>query len=646
MFFLKLITHRTLKGVTPLVTTFQRGFRFQISCLYARTFNHFQNDYGRNVLMSIPAPNMLKLEELSPFLQKPAPERDSLTQILASKDWKSCSTEELYAGLESVATYCREYDLQISETCFDEIIDAFADRRHEFSDEILLDLLKLLMILPTTPSKNTRNYWDLWLAIEDVCLARVRSWDLGKRLLYVDHFHSLGLGKTSKLTHNVVMRMGRNIPKLPKDLFLQLLFFLNVTRDPIDEMIDIEKNWIHSMDDMTIEEVGVVCTGLFKTKTRIRDIRVLKKLYAKLHRHLDTVDSMTLSNILKQLEYSTKAKETYLVIELLDALTPHIHRFHLVSCLHIGTLGTDMQQCHEPSLKLVIQRFYNEFENARLKDLERIAFIIGLFDFKMPDGLERKLMEKIVNELDNRVDEVARYPSVFINLVHYLSIIDPTFVTPDMISLSLNPDFLIKAFGKNSFNLGSSAVSLDSFAEIYYGDAYKGNRMSKQRKNFICGVTLDYEPYREKRDKLTHGNKMLLEIVEGCEEVFGFAKMFSPLPHFQRLDVILAVDSDTKKAIDIRHNFPEKMNSTILTRDILLQGVKEKDRTKLFALVIAGHNNVLRGTDKVTGYVRTKVWQLEKRGFEVLVINWRYWPTDLRKQKEYLKQVIEQKLGN
>lgn len=324
---------------------------------------------------------------------------------------------------------------------------------------------------------------------------------------------------------------------------------------------------------------------------------------------------------------------------------PHIPRFSLLSCLHIGLLGTDLQQCHEPSLKLIVQRFANEIHKARLKDIERISFIIGLYDFTTPDGLERKMAEMILTELENRIDEIAQYPRAYGQTLSYLALIDPSYVTPEMLSTIFHPDFLHTTYGKNYYRWGREVIFLDSFAEVFYGNSYKGHRMPKRIKNYLTNISIDYLPNPEKRGKLTFSNRILLETFDACQEAFGRSRMYHPLPHFQRPDVLVAVNSDTKEAVDVSHNYPEKMSSLHLTPEILLEGIAGKDRTKVFALVVGGWNQLIKGTSCPTGLLKNKILSLQKYGYETLLIDWQHWPKTPEGQVIYLRQKIEERLS-
>lgn len=110
------------------------------------------------------------------------------------------------------------------------------------------------------------------------------------------------------------------------------------------------------------------------------------------------------------------------------------------------------------------------------------------------------------------------------------------------------------------------------------------------------------------------------------------------------LDVVFAINTVKKQAVNINKNFPEKTSSLILTRDILLKDIPGANNIKLFAIVIGGWNLYVRHTTKPTGLLRSKMEQLEKCGYEVLLIHWEEWPTTQLLQNSYLKQRIDELL--
>lgn len=83
-----------------------------------------------------------------------------------------------------------------------------------------------------------------------------------------------------------------------------------------------------------------------------------------------------------------------------------------------------------------------------------------------------------------------------------------------------------------------------------------------------------------------------------------------------------------------------------MTREILLKDIPDVNNVKLFAIVIGGWNLYIRHTTKPTGLLKSKLDQLQKCGYEVLLIHWEEWPNTQLSQNSYLKQRMEDYLSS
>lgn len=187
----------------------------------------------------------------------------------------------------------------------------------------------------------------------------------------------------------------------------------------------------------------------------------------------------------------------------------------------------------QPSLQIILDRFVKEIKSARMKDIERILFVLGLYDYETPDFKKRQLCALALEELHLRVDEIAQHPKTLPQTLSYLAL-NGIQLPMELVSCALNQEFLDMTYGKNYFRYGREIVFMDSYVELFYGDLYTGNRMKKGKKDYLCNMSADYIPQRNGPYKLTKASLLLLEMFEACEEVTGNAKMCHPLPHFQR----------------------------------------------------------------------------------------------------------------
>lgn len=111
-----------------------------------------------------------------------------------------------------------------------------------------------------------------------------------------------------------------------------------------------------------------------------------------------------------------------------------------------------------------------------------------------------------------------------------------------------------------------------------------------------------------------------------------------------RLDIILVVEKDSRRSIDISKNWPIKQGSTIITRNMLLGNEQDVTNIKLIAIVIGGWNLFIRHTDTPTGLLKNKIEQLKKCGYEIVLVHWKTWPKSTKSQIAYMHTKIFEQL--
>lgn len=132
--------------------------------------------------------------------------------------------------------------------------------------------------------------------------------------------------------------------------------------------------------------------------------------------------------------------------DLFQKLIPQMKRFSIISNLHIGLLGTNIQACNDNILEAIVQRFSQNIKSTRLKEIERVAFIVGLFNYKSPAGTEKVLLQQVIVELKLRVDEIVKHPKCLSACAYYLTL--SGLNDPEIIDSVLKPDFISLAYGE------------------------------------------------------------------------------------------------------------------------------------------------------------------------------------------------------
>lgn len=235
---------------------------------------------------------------------------------------------------------------------------------------------------------------------------------------------------------------------------------------------------------------------------------------------------------MQSLRYSSKIKESELMKPLLDAIAPEISRLSLLSCLHIALLGTDIQKCHEGVLDPIIKRFIVEIKMARLKDMERISFIISLYDYENQSRDAEILCSKILEELPLRIEENTKYPRCLAACLHYLTL--KGFTNKDILDTVLSEKFIHFAYGKHYKLLGRELFSLDSYSKINLKDSYEGSQLNAKMIRSLAKFTVHYIPERSDKYKITQADALLLDVKEAFEDLYQHATLIHILPHYER----------------------------------------------------------------------------------------------------------------
>lgn len=216
---------------------------------------------------------------------------------------------------------------------------------------------------------------------------------------------------------------------------------------------------------------------------------------------------------------------------LYHAVDNQIPRLSGFSCLHLAILGTHTQICHQKCIERIIDRFNSDIKSLRLKDFERIAFVLGLYDFESESRLEEKLCQNILDEVKNRVDDIVKYPKCLPLCLHFLTM--KGYHDAEMINVVLNKPFLELSYGQN-INYEREIFSLDSYAQINLKDTYKGNLLSDKSRKCMGKMLSQFIPNRSGKFKLSATDKILLELKETSEEMFKHSYIMQALPHFDR----------------------------------------------------------------------------------------------------------------
>ncbi|XP_054728329.1 FAST kinase domain-containing protein 5, mitochondrial [Anastrepha obliqua] len=607
----------------------------------AKLFMDKENKHAHDVLEQSLKPYKIFRLDVNATAIDNLPEPPELPALVLTLKTADATIDELFGAFTALTQYCIHTNTRISDERFTEFCQHFCDQSHQLSDEQLLATLRQLAQLPEEVSVREPNYMQLWNNLDVECCRRIERWSSDELLLACDAWYALNLARVSEFVWEALRKLGRKIRRMQPEQMVQAMFYCNILRRAVFEMFEFEVNLARCADTMSLQELGVMSMGFFKTKTPIRNPKLLDHLYTRLMSETQTVDDITLVAILKVLRYSSKLPQVSQMMQLMDVLQAQVARISLMSCLHLALFGVELQCCHDGVLELVLQRFNAEIEHARLKDMERICLAISVFNYRSPNGVEQELCAKILALLGTKLDDIMKYPRCFAACVHYLTLCG--YYNEEMLTSVLDKRFIDHAYGKN-ITLGREIFSLDSFVKINLKESgYAGNQLPEKSRRSMGKVLTQYIPERNTKFRLNHTDRILLEIKETCERILRPNTLKHILPHFQRPDVIICYDNKNRQALSLASSCPEDYSGDILTRTLLL-GDSDSPEVDTVAIVIVGWNNMVKEKQRFTGLFEMKLKQLRLLGHKPVPIYWHEWralETPIDRQ-----QFLRRKLAN
>lgn len=262
--------------------------------LSAKLFNDTENQYAHQILKSIDKNSVFK--GLTDHVEVDDFEFD---QICREKTWSGKSYDFIVESFQTIANYSKKNQITISDERFDLLIDVIIDNLMKFSDEQVLTIFRNLTIFPETDSINSRNFIEIWSALDDVCVDRIKNWDVEQLLYVADLWYALRLAKTCKYTWQMQKRIDRKLKKLPSHQLVQTMFYVNLCRKPVLDMFHLEFNFNSTIDQMSLGEISVMAMGFFKTETPLRNQILISEIYKRTMNEVSSLHNIGLVNILK-----------------------------------------------------------------------------------------------------------------------------------------------------------------------------------------------------------------------------------------------------------------------------------------------------------------------------------------------------------
>lgn len=453
---------------------------------------------------------------------------------LLHQDWLKTSPSLLFDAFSKLSIYSTKNNLCISNKIFDSYIDSLTDNIKLATDEELQSLFYYLLQWPETESIRTRNFIEVWAALDDECLNRLKRWSFDEMLNFVSLFFMLNVTKASDYCFKCLQKLAGKAKQLTPNQLVQTIFFIGIMRKAPSDIHSLELHFNKHFETFSIDEVAIMSMGFFKSKTPIRSMELISKISDRIIEESKNIHEVTLAALLKIVRYSKKASSDGKVYKILDVLQHEVPRLSIMCNVHLALLGTATLTLHRECLVKVAQSTVNTIDKTRVKDLERLVLTYGTFNFA-PETTPC-FFQKVVDELrkPERLPEIEKHGRSFACCISYLGYLG--IYPVDLMNKVLSPKFLENTYGKQCMTYGREVLAIHNSAKIFCPDADM-HWLSDKYAVLLAKKYTDFVPSEDYIKQYNVSEKMVLDVMKVLKEHRGgdaFVTGDHILTHHQR----------------------------------------------------------------------------------------------------------------
>ncbi|OWR44429.1 hypothetical protein KGM_215972 [Danaus plexippus plexippus] len=554
---------------------------------------------------------------------------------IMSKNFSTEDPHNIFNIFANLGVYCTENNLCISNEQFDNFIDNLTDNIKFASDDELRSLFFSLTKWPQTNSIRTRNFIEVWAALDDECFKRIHKWSYDEMLSFVSLFYMLNVIKYSDFCTKVLNKIATKCKNLKKSHVVQCLFFTGtIRRSPID-MHFLEVYVENHFTEFSTDELAVLAMGFFKSSTPIRSMTLISKIIDRIIENSKNIHEISLAALLKIIRYSIKIPIDNKLFDMLEHLQHECDRMSIMCNVQLALVGTSSLTLHENCLNQIAKRVIKSISETRIKDLERLVLTYGTFNH-IPET-EENFFGKVIEELrkPERNEEILKYGRSFSACVAFLGLLQ--IFPVDLIKRVLSREFLNNTYGGNFYSYGREILTIHDIAKLFIEDEV--SVLTDKQVIALAKKYTDYVPCETYQKQYNITERMFLDIKRVLQEDRGgkdYVTGFHVIPHHQRGDLILCNNSEGAP-VSVKDVFYGKQFGLLH---------KAPSPNHWIVLIVAGRNSMIQNSNRASGPFNIKIKELNTLGYYANIVKWNTY-SNLKTDKEkiiYLNNLIEEAL--
>ncbi|NXC52699.1 FAKD5 protein, partial [Aleadryas rufinucha] len=371
----------------------------------------------------------------------------------------------------------------------------------------------------------------------DACEAEFcrRAWDMGleQLLLVADCWRCLDRSVPSYLG---ILFSYANLhwKDLTLPQFVQLLYIIGEgRRSPADLAQKVESTILKHLDAFTLEELGAVCLGLFKSISGMSD-HVMRRIADRVSLQMEDMSTYALVNVLKMLRY-TRVDHVPLMRELGKVIPARIPTTNIQGIMHITLTYSSLHFFDEDVLAAVATSLPSKVSYCRSKDAAKFLWSFGCLDYEPPN--EEEFYSCLIKQLHTKLHEFRKFPEHLLTALLGLAFVKR--FPEELIEFALREEFVQKTRG-SKYELHKDLFTLGKSVEIEC-PTYQGSRLPPQLCQEFTETALSFaEREIYVRPEIVEATSLLESMLGGPE----YVKNHMILPHTRTSDLEVRLATD------------------------------------------------------------------------------------------------------
>lgn len=470
-------------------------------------------------------------------------------------------------------------------------------------------------------SNTSRLDREYLVPLNAECLQNYKKWSINTQLYVLDIWHFLHGARKIPCMKVMLTDLFSKFADLETGPILQLMYYVAISKREFSEQetIAVTKKFDEIFNKLMFDEISVYCLALTKSKCEVTNEKIVKSLYDLLSKtDLQKCNNIGVIGILKAVRRYSTTVHIHELKSLQNQLIPYAKEVNWLALTNIIRMGTKQRVFNEQLIQIILRRLLKNIDKLRIKEIERSAFTISMFNDKS-NSIQMEFLETVQKHLLLSLD--TNFPFSLMRCISYLAICD--VVDTKLIDWALDKEIHVSTYGAATSDENHALLLIDSYAKINLQNSYNGNKLP----NHLIDQMMPKMSVMEKRGKRSElGN----EVSDILHKNGAHCIECQVAPYVLFPDLVLVYNKRTNKTVKSLQKNPP---GTILNASDLTNSNQDLEAV---AIIPCLQRHTVFESNRYTGHFQLRINQFKMLGFKTIVIRrsiWQLYQTDEAKRR-------------